>query len=79
MLREAGVREYLMIGMLAVTSGSLKEACPEFAMQHEHEGYTRTVVEEISRQLLHVADAQRDPGVPRGTGVCCAVSYRASM
>ena len=76
MLRQVGVREYLMIGTLAITSGSLKEACPEFALQQEHEGYTRTVVEEVSHQLLHVTDAQRDVRVPRGTGICCAVSYR---
>eukprot|EP00966_Prymnesium_polylepis_P189470 4390221-Prymnesium_polylepis.1 len=75
-LRGAEVSEYVMIGSLATTCGSLKESCPVCAVQHEHEGYTRTLLEDVSSKLLHVTDAQRDPHVPRGTGVCCAVAYR---
>ena len=76
LLAEHGAREYLMIGCLATTPGSRKEACPKHAMQLEHEGYSRSLLEDVSSQLLHVTDAQRDPHVPRGTGLCCAVAYR---
>ena len=70
--RKAGVAEYLLIGDLG--DGGTDGMC--YSLSYEHPGYTRAVVEEISRELLVIDDALDAPLDEEGYGRACAVAYR---
>ena len=59
--------------------GSLRYALSQPAAHHE--GYDRLLLEEVSRELLHIHDAQdAEEDIPQGQaeGVCVAVAFRKS-
>jgi len=70
--REAGVREYLLIGDLGDPSGGGKQC---YSLSYEHPPYTRVIIEEVSRHLLHIKDARPWPHED-APGSLCAVAYR---
>ena len=63
--------EYVLVGQL----GEDPKAC--YALSYEHEPYTRVLLEEVSKHLLHIGDACSSSSSPRhDRGSVCAVAYR---
>ena len=68
-LRAANVREYILLGDCC--------ANPHASYNRGYaQSYERHVLEEVSRHMLHLSDADHELVARRGCGVACAVAYR---